>query len=313
MPPAARITDMHTCPLVTVLVPHVGGPIITGQFTVLTGFLPQARTTDTLICVGPPDMIVKGSTGVMVGYMPAARMGDLTVHGGVIVAGMPQVMIGEMGGGGAGGGAGGAGAAVPAPPPGMITVQMGGMSVTGTPADVKQFLSMLALEATRSQTARDMYTSAVTDTANPTNITLVRNDPSVWVDAYDGNGNQRVNMDYFDGTEFPDSPSATHPDAVTQGENLVHAIDEAHHGSVLQNTNGNDPSGKNWYDESHHHAIDSENDYRADRGQTSKLTDSNFGPGPNETTFNFDNGASESHDTNTHAVTHKDSSGNVIP
>ncbi|RIK76833.1 MAG: hypothetical protein DCC68_18595 [Planctomycetota bacterium] len=311
MPPAARISDMHTCPLVNPgPVPHVGGPIVKGEPTVIVGFMPAARVTDTLVCVGPPDMIAKGSTGVMIGYMPAARLGDMTVHGGVIVVGMPQVMIGEMGGGGAGGGGGGGGAAGP---PGTITVQMGGLTVTGTPADVAQFMQMIATEARRSGTMNNLYTTLVTDTANPVNVTLVRNTPNVWVDAYDGNGNQRVNMDYFDNTEFPDSPSANHPDAVTQGENLVHALDEAHHGAELQNANGNDPSGNNWYNESHDHAIDAENDYRHDRGQASNLTDSNGGPGPNDVTFNFDNGASEVHDTNTHSVTHNDSSGNPIP
>jgi uncharacterized Zn-binding protein involved in type VI secretion len=85
---------MHTCPLVTVLVPHVGGPIITGCFTVLVGMMPQARVTDVAICVGPPDMIAMGSMTVIVGGMPAARLGDMTVHGGVIVTGLPTVMIG---------------------------------------------------------------------------------------------------------------------------------------------------------------------------------------------------------------------------
>jgi uncharacterized Zn-binding protein involved in type VI secretion len=111
MPPAARITDMHTCPMVTVLVPHVGGPIIPPCCpTVLTGGLPQARVTDMLICVGPTDMIAKGSAGVFVGGLPAARIGDPTVHGGVIVVGLPTVIIGEVGSGPGGGGSmGGAG------------------------------------------------------------------------------------------------------------------------------------------------------------------------------------------------------------
>lgn len=102
MPPAARIGDMHTCPMVTGVVPHVGGPILTGAPNVLIGFMPAARVTDTATCVGPPDMIVKGSPTVFIAYQMAARMGDLTVHGGVIVMGCPTVMIGEMGMGGAG-------------------------------------------------------------------------------------------------------------------------------------------------------------------------------------------------------------------
>ena len=92
--PAARITDMHACPMVTVLVPHVGGPIITGFPTVITGGMPQARVTDMCVCVGPPDMIVQGSFTVIVGSQPAARIGDMTTHGGAIVMGFPTVLIG---------------------------------------------------------------------------------------------------------------------------------------------------------------------------------------------------------------------------
>lgn len=94
MPPASRITDMHVCPMVTGVVPHVGGPIVLGCFTVLTGMLPQARVTDMCVCVGPPDTIVKGSMTVMVGNLPAARIGDMTAHGGTIVLGLPTVIIG---------------------------------------------------------------------------------------------------------------------------------------------------------------------------------------------------------------------------
>jgi uncharacterized Zn-binding protein involved in type VI secretion len=95
MPPAARIGDMHVCPLVTVLVPHVGGPIILGCFTVLIGGPPAARVGDMLMCVGPPDVIVQGSPTVLIGGSMAARMGDMTAHGGMIVMGLPNVMIGE--------------------------------------------------------------------------------------------------------------------------------------------------------------------------------------------------------------------------
>ncbi|MBV9654294.1 MAG: PAAR domain-containing protein [Acetobacteraceae bacterium] len=92
--PAARVTDMHVCPMVTVLVPHVGGPVTLGAFTVLTGGMPQARVSDMAICVGPPDVIILGSFTVFVGGLPAARMGDMTAHGGVIVSGYPTVLIG---------------------------------------------------------------------------------------------------------------------------------------------------------------------------------------------------------------------------
>ena len=85
---------MHVCPMVTGTVPHVGGPIIKGQPTVLIAKMPAARATDMATCVGPPDTIVKGSATVMIGKMPAARMGDTTAHGGSIVVGAPTVMIG---------------------------------------------------------------------------------------------------------------------------------------------------------------------------------------------------------------------------
>jgi uncharacterized Zn-binding protein involved in type VI secretion len=98
MPPAARTTDMHVCPMVTGVVPHVGGPILPPcEPTVLIGFLPAARVSDMLTCVGPPDVIAMGSVGVMIGYLPAARMGDPTAHGGTIILGEPTVMIGEVG------------------------------------------------------------------------------------------------------------------------------------------------------------------------------------------------------------------------
>jgi uncharacterized Zn-binding protein involved in type VI secretion len=94
MPFAARIGDPHVCPQVTGVVPHVGGPIVLGEFTVLTGKMPQSRVGDMCVCVGPPDAIAMGSGSVFVGKLPAARMGDLTVHGGSIMMGCPTVIIG---------------------------------------------------------------------------------------------------------------------------------------------------------------------------------------------------------------------------
>lgn len=95
MPAAARVGDMHTCPMVTGTVPHVGGPVMpAGCPTVLIGGMPAARSGDMLTCTGPPDVISAGSATVMIGGMPAARMGDSTAHGGVITAGLATVMIG---------------------------------------------------------------------------------------------------------------------------------------------------------------------------------------------------------------------------
>ena len=105
--PAARITDMHVCPMVTPglpPIPHVGGPVTgPGCPTVLIGGMPAALMGDMCVCVGPPDSIILGSMGVLIGGKPAARMGDSCAHGGTIVAGLPTVLIGESGGGGGGG------------------------------------------------------------------------------------------------------------------------------------------------------------------------------------------------------------------
>jgi len=96
MPPAARISDFHTCPMVNPgPSPHVGGPVLPpGCPTVLIEGLPAARVTDMASCAGPPDIIVAGSGTVLIGGMPAARIGDATAHGGTIVAGSATVMIG---------------------------------------------------------------------------------------------------------------------------------------------------------------------------------------------------------------------------
>lgn len=104
MLPAARITDMHVCPMWSGVVPHVGGPIIPPCApTVLICFLPAARIGDQAVCAGGPDVIATGSATVIISGQPAARISDLTAHGGTIVAGCPTVLIG--------------GPAPPAPPP----------------------------------------------------------------------------------------------------------------------------------------------------------------------------------------------------
>jgi len=98
MPPAARLNDIHTCPMTTPgipPVPHVGGPIVgPGAPTVMIGRMPAAVTGDSCVCVGPPDTIVGGSGTVLICGKPAARLGDATAHGGAIATGMPTVMIG---------------------------------------------------------------------------------------------------------------------------------------------------------------------------------------------------------------------------
>jgi uncharacterized Zn-binding protein involved in type VI secretion len=99
MPPAATLTAFHQCPMVTPgtpPIPHVGGPVVgPGAAQVLIVGLPAAVVSDSCICVGPPDTIVKGSTSVLIGGKPAARVGDTTAHGGVIIPpGAPTVLVG---------------------------------------------------------------------------------------------------------------------------------------------------------------------------------------------------------------------------
>ena len=92
---AARVGDMHVCPMFTGVVPHVGGPVMPpGSPTVLIGGVPAARLGDMCTCTGPPDTIIMGSSTVLIGGMPAARMGDSTAHGGSIILGCPTVIIG---------------------------------------------------------------------------------------------------------------------------------------------------------------------------------------------------------------------------
>ena len=97
MPPAARITDLHTCPMVTGIVPHVGGPITPPcSINVIIGGLNAARLADMAVCVGPLDVIAKAASTVLINGLPAARLTDLTIHGGVITApGDLTVMIAD--------------------------------------------------------------------------------------------------------------------------------------------------------------------------------------------------------------------------
>ena len=94
MMPAARITDMHICPMFTGLVPHVGGPVAVGSPNTIISFIPAGRVCDMVTCAGPPDIIAKGSATVFINFMPASRILDNTAHGGMISVGHPTVIIG---------------------------------------------------------------------------------------------------------------------------------------------------------------------------------------------------------------------------
>src|SRR3954468_8066286 len=133
MPPAARVSDPHLCPLFDGPKPHVGGPILPpGCPTVLIGNLFAARVGDMATCASAPDVIALGSMTVLIGSQPAARMGDLTAHGGSIFLGFPTVIIGDVGMGSPGGGGGAsAGAAAAAASAAPAVAAFGSAAATG--------------------------------------------------------------------------------------------------------------------------------------------------------------------------------------
>lgn len=92
--PAARVLDWHSCPELTGQVPHVGGPILAGCWTVFIDGRPAARRGDELFCQGPTDLIDSGSGTVWIQRLKAARVGDRTAHKGEIITGSPTVFIG---------------------------------------------------------------------------------------------------------------------------------------------------------------------------------------------------------------------------
>lgn len=156
--PAARVGDLHVCPMVTPglpPVPHVGGPILPpGMPTVLIGGLPAATVGDMCVCVGPPDSIIKGSFTVLIGGRPAARMGDSTVHGGVITLGCPNVLIGDFGMGGI--------AALVALPPLVLAQFMSGMS-----APMARIMKQAIANANGSPAASRIASTPLADVSVP--------------------------------------------------------------------------------------------------------------------------------------------------
>jgi uncharacterized Zn-binding protein involved in type VI secretion len=60
-------SDFHACPLVTGVVPHVGGVVAVGSFTVLINNLPAARQGDVIVEAGPPNAIAMGCPTVVIG------------------------------------------------------------------------------------------------------------------------------------------------------------------------------------------------------------------------------------------------------
>lgn len=93
--PIARITDIHICPVVSGIIPHVGGPLLqVSVVTVLMGGLPAAQVSGMLSCIGAVDTIIVGSTTVLVGAIPVARFSDKCAHGGTLITCFPTILIG---------------------------------------------------------------------------------------------------------------------------------------------------------------------------------------------------------------------------
>ena len=110
--PAARLGDMHVCPMATPglpPIPHVGGPIILGSTGVFIGGQPAARVGDMAICVGPPDVIALGCFTVLIGEVAAGGGGGGgigSVVSSVAAAAVASVRMAIAGNGGGGDGAG---------------------------------------------------------------------------------------------------------------------------------------------------------------------------------------------------------------
>ena len=94
--PVATVGSMHVCPMCSGTVPHVGGPVTgPGQAGVLMNGKPVATVGDMCTCAaGSPDVIVTGNPNVLVNGKPIACVGDMTAHGGTIVQGESNILIG---------------------------------------------------------------------------------------------------------------------------------------------------------------------------------------------------------------------------
>ena len=257
MPPAARLSDFHTCPMQTPgtpPIPHVGGPIMPPcDPKELIDGLPAARAGDQALCVGPVDSIMLGSPTVYWSNKMAARLGDPTVHGGVIMAGSPTVDVGGP-------------VATVAMKNGKMVLQWGSMKVSGDPEDVHKFAQLLQNECGRNQTARNQL-GKNTQSRHATDIQLVHDDPNIRVDSYRGDGEQLINMDYFDESKggFPERAPPGAPDATTSGQNLVHALAEAEKGKELADDyrakhKGEGPPEGYGYDQAHKEGLKKENE-----------------------------------------------------
>ena len=241
--PAARLTDLHICPMFTVLVPHVGGPIAgPGAPTVLIGKLPAARVTDMCVCVGPPDMIAKGSATVLTMKMPQARILDNCVHGGIIVLGCFTVLVGDAGGGGGGGGGGPAAALLA-----KILAGNSQIKIEGPPEyQLKVMMSLAKLAATPTGLAllqsldAAPHTTTIKPSRDGTNSEVPANEPAGYVNPVTGQpGAGSDTTVYFnpDREKLNGRPDQTRDPAIGLGHELIHANHDTHGTNVQASSN----------------------------------------------------------------------------
>lgn len=95
--PAATLGSNHQCPMCNGIVLHIGGPITQGSPNVLINGKPAATIGSICTCIGPPDTVVTGNSTVLINGKPIACVGDMTAHGGIIVSGSSNVIIGSKG------------------------------------------------------------------------------------------------------------------------------------------------------------------------------------------------------------------------
>jgi len=93
--PAARVGDQHSCPKLTAVTPHCGGPILKGSPNVLINKQQAARQGDSAHCLTATDQIKQGTNNITINGKPAAKLNDKMKHGGIISSGSPNVIIGE--------------------------------------------------------------------------------------------------------------------------------------------------------------------------------------------------------------------------
>ncbi len=238
--PAARIGDMHTCPMATGLVPHVGGPICLGSFTVLVSGMPAARQTDMAICVGPPDTIALGEPTVLVGMAGAGGLLGILKGLAMASAALLNRLIGTP-------------SAYPRAemlPDGSYVTVLPGIRIEGTPEYQAKTLRDLDLIA-NTPTGKSLLESIAHSGKQVTirapsdpeagNSCSYDNPGARFMDASGrpGQGTNSIIQYNPDRTRIGDEPWETRPPAIGLAHELIHA-DQAAHGTMTPGTTNND-------------------------------------------------------------------------